>query len=127
MQVEMPFFECAEDALKSAVQALGGAKVVGPMIWPDKSVDAAARQLLDCLNTSRSEKLDVSQVILVFTRARSAGHHVPFMWFAQEVGYEAKPVTKEEEVDRLTFVIENSTKQLEAALHHLSRLKAGVL
>ena len=25
MQVEMPFFECAEDALKSAVQALGGA------------------------------------------------------------------------------------------------------
>lgn len=127
MQVEMPFFECAEDALKSAVQALGGAKVVGPMIWPDKSVDAAARQLLDCLNTSRSEKLDVSQVILVFTKARGAGHHVPFMWFAQEVGYEAKPVTKEEEVDRLTFVIENSTKQLEAALNHLSRLKAGVL
>lgn len=125
MQVEMPFFECAEDALKSAVQALGGAKVVGPMLWPDKSVDSAARQLLDCLNTSRSEKLDVSQVILVFTKARSAGHHVPFMWFAQEVGYEAKPVTKEEEVDRLTFVIENSTKQLEAALNHLSRLKAG--
>lgn len=125
MQVEMPFFECAEDALKSAVQALGGAKVVGPMIWPDKSVDAAARLLLDCLNTSRSEKLDVSQVILVFTRARDAGHHVPFMWFAQEIGYEAKPVTKEEEVDRLTFVIENSTKQLEAALSHLARLKAG--
>lgn len=125
MQVEMPFFECAEDALKSAVQALGGAKVVGPMIWPDKSVDAAARQLLDCLNTSRSEKLDVSQVLLVFTKARSAGHHVPFMWFAHEVGYEAKPVTKEEEVDRLTLVIENSTKQLEAALSHLARIKAG--
>lgn len=125
MQIEMPFFECPEDALKSAVQALGGAKIVGPMIWPDKSVDAAARLLLDCLNTSRAEKLDVSQVILVFTRARAAGHHVPFMWFAQEVGYEAKPVTKEEEVDRLTFVIENSTKQLEAALSHLAKLRAG--
>ncbi|GLR26530.1 hypothetical protein [Limnobacter litoralis] len=125
MQIEMPFFECPEDALKSAVQALGGAKAVGQMIWPDKSVDAAARLLLDCLNPSRAEKLDVSQVILVFTRARAAGHHTPFLWFAQEVGYEAKPVTKEEEVDRLTFVIENSTKQLEAALGHLAKLRAG--
>ncbi len=63
MQAEMPFFDSPEDAIRNAVQQLGGAKQVGPLLWPDKSVDAASRLLLDCLNQSRAEKLEISQVL----------------------------------------------------------------
>lgn len=122
MQAELPFFECAEDALRSAVQALGGAKVVGAKVYPDKSPDRAAQVLLDCLNTSRPEKLELSQVLLVLRLARDAGHHAPMQWLAGEVGYEAKPVTKAEEADRLALVVEQSTKTLSSALAALERL-----
>lgn len=123
MQAEMPFYEGPEDALRAAVQALGGAKQVGAMLWPDKTPDAAGRQLLDCLNPARSEKLDISQVMLVLARAKSAGVHAPFTWLAGEIGYEARPVTRKEEVDRLTAVIEGSSKTLSAAVAALERIQ----
>lgn len=123
MQGELPFYECPEDALRAAVQALGGAKRVGPMLWPDKGVDNAARLLLDCLNPSRAEKLEASQIIRVFNLAKDAGVHGPFAWFAGEIGYEAKPITKAEEVDRLTSVVEQSSKTLAAAVAALERIQ----
>ena len=36
MQADLPFYDCPEDALRAAVQALGGAKQVGARLWPDK-------------------------------------------------------------------------------------------
>lgn len=125
MQSEMPFFEGPEDALRAAVQALGGAKQVGVMLWPDKSADAAARQLLDCLNHSRPEKLELTQIMRVFALAKDAGCNAPFAWFAGEVGYDVKPVTKAEEIDRLTSVVEQSSKNLSAALAALERIQRG--
>ncbi len=123
MQTELPFYEGPEDALRAAVQALGGAKKVGPMLWPDKSVDAASRLLLDCINTSRSEKLEFTQIIRIFSLAKEAGCHGPFAWVAGEIGYEAKPVTKAEEVDRLVSVIEQASKTQAAALAALERMQ----
>ena len=40
-------------ALVEAVKALGGSKVVGCKLWPEKAPDAAQRLLLDCLNDDR--------------------------------------------------------------------------
>lgn len=125
MQSELPFYEGPEDALRAAVQALGGAKRVGTMLWPDKGVDAASRLLLDCINPSRAEKLEATQIIRVFALAKEAGCHGPFAWFAGEVGYDVKPITKAEEVDRLTTVVEQSTKTLAAALTALERIQTG--
>lgn len=123
MQGEMPFFESAEDALKAAVQALGGSKKVGAMLWQDKGIDAASRLLLDCLNSGRNEKLEITQVMLIFSKAKEAGCHAPFMWFAGEVGYDAKPITTAEETDRLTSVVENAYKALAEALPRLERIQ----
>lgn len=127
MQTEMPFFEGPEDALREAVRGLGGPKRVGPMLWPDKTPDAAARLLQDCLNVSREEKLALSQVMLVLRAARDAGVHAPFQYIAGELGYDAKPITREEETDRLASVIEHSTATLASALAHLERLQAGAV
>lgn len=125
MQVDFPFYESPEDALKAAVQVLGGAKQVGAALWPDKTPDAARTRLLDCLNHSRTERLDITELMFVFRRAHEAGCHGPFAWLAAEIGYEARPVTKAEEVDRLTSVIEQSTKTLASALESLKQVQAS--
>jgi hypothetical protein len=105
------------------VQALGGAKVVGAALWPDKSPDNAARILLDCLNSGRPEKLELTQIMKILRMSRDAGHHAAMQWISQEVGYEAKVITRAEEVDRLTAVVEQSTKTLAGALATLERLQ----
>ena len=123
MQAELPFYESPEDALRADVQLLGGAKAVGASLWPDKMPDSAARHLLDCLNPSRAEKLELGQVMLILRMARDAGHHGAMQWFAGEVGYEAKPVTRAEEVDRLASVVEQTTKTLASAVAALERMQ----
>lgn len=123
VQTELPFFDCAEDALRSCVQALGGAKQVGAALWPDKSPDQAARLLLDCLNASRPEKLELTQIMRVLRLARDAGHHQGMQWLAEQVGYDARPITRAEEVDRLTTVVEQSSRTLASALATLERMQ----
>lgn len=125
MQADLPFYEGPEDALRAAMQALGGAKVVGPMIWPDKTVIVAAQRLLDCTNAARNEKLEISQIMLILRKARDAGFHAPFYWFCGELGYDAKPITKADEVDRLAVVVEQSSKTLSAAVAALERIQRG--
>lgn len=125
MQAELPFFETPEDAVRAAVQALGGAKKVGAILWNDRGVDNASRLLLDCINTSRAEKLEMTQVMLILRLAKDAGCHAPFAWMAAEIGYDVKPITKADEVDRLTTVIEQSTKTLTDAISKLERYRSG--
>ncbi len=122
-QLEMPFYESPEDALRAAVQLLGGAKQVGARLWPDQSPDAAARKMLDCVNPGRSERLSLSQVMRVMAWARDAGHHGPMSWVCNEIGYEARPVTRAEEVDRVASVVEQSSRQLAIAVATLERLQ----
>lgn len=125
MQGDLPFYESAEQALTAAVQQLGGAKVVGALLWPDKSPDSARTRLLDCLNPSRAERLDLSESMFILRKARDGGFHAPFLWLAAEVGYEARAVQRAEEVDRLTTVVEQSTRTLTDALARLERLRAA--
>lgn len=122
-QAEMPFFECPEDALRSAVQLLGGAKQVGARLWPDLAPDGAGRKMLDCLNPGRAERLTLGQAMKVLQWARDAGHHGAMAWICAEVGYEAKPVTRAEEIDRVASVVETSTKTLALAVATLERLQ----
>ena len=115
-------YESPEDALRSCIQHVGGAKTVGKLLWGDKSPDATRRLLMDCVNARRPEKLEISQIMLILTLARDAGYHTPFYWFAGQLGYEAKPVTRDGEVDRLTTVVEQASKTLAAAAAALERI-----
>lgn len=123
MQAEMPFYESPEQALMAAVQHLGGAKQVGALLWPDKSPDGARTRLLDCLNPARAERLDMSEAMFILKQSKDRGFHAPFLWVSGEIGYEARPITKAEEEDRLTTVIDNATRTLAAALPMLERMQ----
>lgn len=124
MQTTMPFFESAEDALKAAVQALGGMKAVGPTIWPDKAPDAAARLLNDCLNPARSEKLETSQVMFILVAAGQEGFHTAFQWIAQECGYSIKPLVREEQVDQIKHAIQKMATDLPKMMEMLQRMES---
>ena len=111
------FVESIYDALKAIVGCLGGPKTVGARLWPAKSVDDARRQLLDCLNPDRNDKLDPEQVVLLFRLAREAGFHVAKHWLDTETGYEpSKPIDPVHEEALVAAAIEAATVELKKAL-----------
>ena len=63
------------DALIDAVKALGGSKQVGPLLWAEKTPEAAQRLLLACLNEDRPEHLTPDHFALVLKLAKAKGCH----------------------------------------------------
>lgn len=75
------------DALIACVKALGGSKQVGPLLWPDKTPEAAQRLLLDCLNEDRAAHLTPDQVVMVLRLARARSCHVGVDFILSSLGY----------------------------------------
>jgi hypothetical protein len=123
MQTEMPFYDCPEDALKAAVQALGGAKRVGSILWHDKDVDTAGRMVLDRLNPGRAEKFELSQVMCIFSLAKEKDCHAPYEWFSMQIGYKANPICPKVEEERLVTVIESAAATMDTAMKTLERMR----
>jgi len=78
------------------VAALGGADVVGPILFPQKNPLAAARYLLDCLNPNRDHALGEERFLLLLKLAREKGIHLGMHWVCDECRY-ARPATVEPE------------------------------
>lgn len=119
------FHERFEDALDEAIRVCGGRKRFACEMWPDKPARDAHNLLDACLNPERRERLSPAQVMYIAKRGAEAGCHAVMQYLAAECGYEIKPITKAEEVDRLTVVVEQSAKTLAAALASLERIRAS--
>ncbi len=78
------------DLARSLVAAMGGAKVVGPRLYPQKAPEAAARYLLDCLNPDRDHDVGLEGFVTLMRWAREQGIHLGMHWLADELGY-ARP------------------------------------
>jgi hypothetical protein len=118
------FVETVYDALKGIVAALGGAKIVGARLWPEKTVDDARKRLLDCLNPERDEKLDPEQVILLLRLGREADFHVAKHWLDVETGYlPSAPADPGDEQARQVAAIESAAQQLQRALIQLEKMR----
>lgn len=122
------FHESVNDALVSAVTALGGYKKVGPMLRPELPIDQAAGWLRDCLNPGRREKLSPEQFLLVTRKAREAGYHALMSFLAFDTGYKATPVdpqTQEDELKaRFCDAVEGLTA-IQAQLQRFQRVRAA--
>jgi len=108
------FVESVNEALRAAVAAIGGAKAVGPLLWPHKPVDEAARALLDALNPERPHKLDPEQTLFLLRKAREAGFHVAMEFIAAEAGYtKPSPIEPLDELAQLQrdFIAAVKTQQ----------------
>lgn len=116
MTTERLFYDSINDALRTVIQSLGGNKVVGCKLWPEKAPDAAARSLADCLNEHKPEKLAPEQVLLLLRMGHEVGCHAGMFYLAQECGYEVKPITPSEERDRLADAILEASRTLQRAM-----------
>lgn len=120
------FYETFPEALKAVVQALGGAKPVGSKLWPEKTPDAAARQLNDCLNEGRPEKLSPEQVLWLLAAGRQAGCHAAMHYLAHEAGYsDPQPVEPEDERAQLQRDYIEAAKLMQSIAGRMER--AGML
>lgn len=111
------------DALRDVVKALGGAKRVAPGLRPEKTVDEAARWLLDCLNPDRSEHLYPEQVLWLLCEGRHAGVHAGMAFLCRAAGYaEPVPLEPQDELAALQRAYIDSVAQQRAIADRLERL-----
>lgn len=110
------------DAVRSLVAALGGPKRVGPMLFPQKSPDAAWRYLLDCLNPNRDHDLGVEGLITLLRWGRERGVHLGMHWLCDEVGYaRATPVDPQDTRADLQRQFLHGVEQLEQLARRLQK------
>jgi len=101
---------------------MGGAKVVGSRLYPDLSVDSAARRLLDAINPDRAQQLSQTQFLALLRWGREAGHHGVMEYVADESGYtRPSPRSPEEERADLQREYIESVKKLELIARKLQK------
>lgn len=120
------FLDSVYDALRAIVQYAGGPKVVGPMLYPAKSVDDARVALLNALNPDRPEKLDPEQVVQLLRIGREAGFHEAKHWLDGETGYApSEPVDEDDHAAALARSIDGAADTLRRATEALERFRRG--
>ncbi len=120
----MADFESVNEALIGAVKALGGSKMVGAMLWPDKAPDAAQRLLLDCLNPERPAHLAPDQLLYVLRLARQRGHHDALAWVLDDLGYQpTTPKAPVDEAAELQRQFVEATRLMSGIADRLARLR----
>jgi hypothetical protein len=122
-QQEQLFYEDIYDALRAAVQAAGGAKVVGPKLWPAKPVPEAQRALLDALNRDRERKLDPEEQLAVLRLARDAGFHGAIRFVCEQLSYTTpQPIDPKDEIAELQRRFIEAAGDVRAMAERLERL-----
>lgn len=119
------FVEDINEALREIVRALGGAKVVGLMLWPEKAMERAAADVNACLNVHRAEHFTPEQMTLLFSKARAIGFHLSKQWFDEATGYVAgAPLEPEDERAKLQRAFVESIAQQQRIVDRMERLTA---
>jgi hypothetical protein len=115
------------EALKDAVNRLGGSKTVGAVLWPEKTPDAASRYLLDALNPTRPERLNPGQVLLIMRMARETGFHNLAAYYMREAGYAPPvPVNPATEAELLIRGMEQLMGTVQQMAGRLERIQSGM-
>lgn len=117
------FYDDIYDAIRDVVQAAGGPKKVGLILWPDKSQQMAHTHLLNCLDRNRPEKLSPTQIVMLCKLGRDHDCHVLMAYINAETGYTApKPLEPDDERAVLQRQMIEATQVLKTSLDRLERL-----
>ena len=101
------------DALREVVQAAGGNKKVGELLYPEKTIDEAAGRVRDCLNPDRREVFCPEQVLFLLRLGRQVGCHAAMAFMSRDAGYaDPLPIEPEDEVARLQREFVEASKSL---------------
>lgn len=114
-----------EDAIRSAVDVIGGPKRVGSTLWPTKRIADAARLLSHCLELERPEKLSMGEIELIGRLAHDAGCHTVATYLMRAWGYQdPQPIEPRDEMAELQRQFVRSVEDQKAILKQLERMQA---
>jgi hypothetical protein len=116
--------ESVNDALRSAIAALGGVKRVASNLRPAWEPDRAQKWLSNALDETRPEKLEIHDYIWIFREAKRIGYHAAMSYFARECEYDAAPVEPETELARLQRDYINAVRALSMLTPKIEEQKA---
>lgn len=114
-----------EEAIRSAVDVLGGPKRVGGELWPSRRLHEAARLLNHSLDPDRAEKLALAELELIGRMAREAGCHTIATYLMRAWGYQdPQPVEPVDELAELQRAFMASVDQQKQILQRLEQLQS---
>lgn len=120
----MSQFETLNEALIDAVKALGGSKQVGHQLWPEKTVDAAQRHLLACLNEDKPERLSPDHLLMLLRLARAKGHHGAMDCLCAQLSYAPpQPIEPRDEIAELQRQFIETQARMADMLGRMERLQ----
>lgn len=113
-----------DEALRMAVDALGGLQEVGSILRPDVDPILSGQWLSHCLTASKRDKLSTSQIDLIFDRAAEAGEHEGIKHWARSRGggYHATPIAAGNVLAEASQRAIELQKAADAARHDLNSL-----
>lgn len=97
-----PIRRTPEDALRLAIDALGGPQDVGYLLKPEHNPILSGQWISHCLSLGHRSKLSVAQIALIFRRAFEAGQHDGFTEFAEQLGYRVVGIEPQAELEELS-------------------------
>ena len=107
------------EALRDDVDAAGGQKVIGLLLWPDKECPIkAGKHLANCLTEDRAERLTPEQVMFVIRKAREVGSFCTISFICDNASL-TRPTPIEPENERARLQREFIT-----AVGHLDQIKS---
>jgi hypothetical protein len=123
------FYESFEEALRDDVKALGGLKKVGPVFWPEKDTEGAARSLADKLNSGRRDRLTDEQERFIMRRAREVRGFSAALYYICDDTHFDRPKAKvpEDERDSLLRTANSLAQGLKQCVDRLERLSTPPL
>ena len=111
------------DALDSLIERLGGRKVVGSKLRPNKDPDDSAKWVSNCLDKGKRDKFDISDVLRLLRAGQSIGFHEAKHYLDKITGYhDSQPKSVADEKEDLMRVIVNNQELLKQAYMQLGAL-----
>lgn len=106
------------EALRDDIDALGGEKLVGLKLWPDKRCPIkAGKHLGNCLTEDRAERLTPEQVSFIIREARKVDSFCTIAFICDDASMtRPTPVDPEDQRARLQ-------REFIAAVGHLDQIK----
>jgi hypothetical protein len=109
----MTYRPTPEQAIRAAVDSLGGLQSVGHRLRPELDPILAGQWLAHCLDAERREKLAFEQIVWIFSTAKLAGKHAGFEQLAEACGYRVTAVIDPK--DELADLVRRSESALRQA------------
>lgn len=121
-------YEDIREALRAAINALGGFKKVGCRLRPAMKPDQARAWLNNAIDPTRPEKLEIEDIVAILADARGIGFHGAMHQIDRDAGYEpAKPIEPVDERATLQRAFIESVKHQERIVARMERLTTAPL